>query len=362
MSAPMKIAFIARSTLYSVPGGDTVQIEQTVRELIAMGVEAEILLSNQLISYNKYDLLHFFNIIRPADILYHSKKSRKPFVVSTILCNYGEYDKYHRKGASKLFSFLPADGIEYLKTMARWLLGRDHLASIEYSWKGQRKSIIEILNAAKMILPNSESEYRRVERSYLCKVKYMVVPNGINPGLFKCSPLIQKDDKLVLCVARIEGIKNQLNLIKALNGTQFQLMIIGAHAPNQADYYHRCRNIAAANVSFIEHMPQNELLAYYQRAKVHVLPSWFETTGLSSIEAAAMGCNIVITDKGDTREYFGNDAFYCDPADPEAILAAVEKASASPFNDNLQQKILKKYTWEQAAIQTLKAYQTAAIA
>jgi glycosyltransferase involved in cell wall biosynthesis len=355
----MKIAFITRSTLYTAPGGDTVQIEQTARELVEMGVDTDILLSNQTIRYDKYSLLHFFNIIRPADILYHCKKAQKPFVVSTILCNYSEYDKHHRKGLGSLFTYLPGDSIEYLKTIARWLLGKDHLASFAYTWKGQRNSIMEILKGAKMILPNSESEYKRIQESYFSKAAYMVVPNGINPALFKSDKAIKKDEHLVICAARIEGIKNQINLIKALNNTRFRLLIIGAYAPNQHAYYTECRNIAAPNITFIDHVPQEELVAYYLEAKVHVLPSWFETTGLSSIEGAVMGCNIVITDKGDTREYFGDEAFYCDPADPQSIFAAVEKASVVPFAENLRKKILEQYTWEQAAIQTLKAYQLA---
>jgi glycosyltransferase involved in cell wall biosynthesis len=353
----MKVAFITRSTLYSAPGGDTVQVVQTAQQLAELEVDAEILLSNQVIDYGRYDLLHFFNITRPADILCHSKKANKPFVVSTILCNYGEYDKHYRKGMGAFFSYLPADSIEYLKTMGRWLLGKDHLSSLAYIWKGQRRSIIEILRSAAMILPNSESEYRRVQQNYFSNVKHIVVPNGINPNLFKGDPAIKRDENLVLCAARIEGIKNQLNLIKALSNTKFRLLLIGAHAPNQAGYYRECRDIAGPNISFIDHIPQNELVAYYQQAKVHILPSWFETTGLSSIEGAAMGCNIVITDKGDTREYFGNDAFYCNPADPKSIFNAVEKASAAAFNENLRQKILKQYTWKQAAFQTLKAYQ-----
>ena len=357
-----RVAFITRSTLYKAPGGDTVQIVQTAKELCKLGVDCEILLANQVINYDEYDLLHFFNITRPADILRHSKKAKKPFVVSTILVNYSEYDRHHRKGPGILFSYLPADSIEYIKTMARCLLGRDYLASLSYSWKGQRKSIMEILSSAAMILPNSESEYRRVQQFYSSKVSYRVVPNGINPGLFKYNPTIKKDPLLVLCVARIEGIKNQLNLIKALNNSDFHLIIIGAQAPNQAAYYAECYCMAAQNISFIGQVPQAELVNYYQRAKVHILPSFFETTGLSSIEAAAMGCNIVITDRGDTREYFGNDAFYCDPIQPESILAAVEKASSARINENLQQKILRHYTWEQAAIQTLKAYKLAASA
>jgi glycosyltransferase involved in cell wall biosynthesis len=358
----MKVAFITRSTLYSVPGGDTIQIVQTAQQLTEMGVEANILLSNEQIDYKRYNLLHFFNITRPADILYHSKKSGKPFVVSTILCNYSEYDKQHRKGIGAIFSYLPTDGIEYLKTMARWLLGRDHLSSTNYIWKGQRKSIIEILRRATMILPNSESEYRRIEHNYLGKVNNIVVPNGIDPILFNWNNSIKKDEKLVICVARIEGIKNQINLIKALNNTSFKLLIIGTSSPNQMHYYNECRSLAAGNITFIDHLPQNELVAYYERAKVHVLPSWFETTGLSSIEAAVMGCNIVITDKGDTREYFEDDAFYCNPAEPESIFNAINMASTAPFNDLLRQKILENYTWRHSAIQTLKAYQLSASA
>jgi glycosyltransferase involved in cell wall biosynthesis len=358
----MKVAFIARSTLYSVPGGDTVQVVQTAHHLAKIGVVTEILLSNEEIAYHQYDLLHFFNIIRPADILYHSKKAKKPFVVSTILCSYAEYDKYHRKGIGLLFSYFSSDSIEYIKTIARWVLGKDHLSSIEYTWKGQRKSIIEILRRTAMILPNSESEYRRVHELYPCKVNHIVVPNGINTKQFEFDTATTKDDLLVLCVARIEGNKNQANLIKALNNTKFRLLIIGAAAPNQLGYYNQCRKMAAENVSFLDRIPEDELLTYYRRAKVHVLPSWFETTGLSSLEAAVMGCNIVITDKGDTREYFEDEAFYCNPAEPQSIRLAVEKASMAPFNKSLRQKILTHYTWEQAAIQTLKAYQLAAIA
>jgi len=353
----MKVALITRSTLYSVPGGDTVQVRETARNLGDLGVSAEIKLSDENIDYAHYDLLHFFNLARPADILFHSKKAQKPFVVSTILCNYSEYDKHHRKGIGSLFSFLPADRIEYLKTIGRWLKGNDRLASKEYLWKGQRRSIIGILKNAGMILPNSLSEYKRIACTYPCNVNYTIVPNGVDTHLFQRNHFMGRNDKMVLCVARIEGIKNQLNLIKALNDTSFKLYLIGSYAPNQKAYYNECRSVASSNITFIDHVPQIELIKYYQQAKVHVLPSWFETTGLSSLEAAVMGCNIVITDKGDTKEYFGTNAFYCNPGEQQSILAAVEKASNSGYNEDLHDMILKKYTWRQAAKQTYNAYQ-----
>ncbi|HEX3383628.1 MAG TPA: glycosyltransferase family 4 protein [Mucilaginibacter sp.] len=353
----MKVALITRSTLFEVPGGDTVQVSETARHLSALGVSAEIKLTGDQIDYKRYDLLHFFNLTRPADILFHSRRTEKPFVVSTILCNYSEYDKQHRKGIGSLFGFLPNDKIEYLKTIARWLKGSDRLASKAYLWKGQRKSIIKILKTAGMILPNSASEYKRIRQLYPCETKYSIVPNGVDTELFHSSHNSIRDNKTVICVARIEGIKNQLNLIKALNNTSLKLYLIGSYAPNQKAYYDKCRSIAAGNITFIDHLPQRELVKYYQRARVHVLPSWFETTGLSSLEAAFMGCNIVITNKGDASEYFGANAFYCDPGDPDSIRSSIESACQSEYSEALHDRIQKKYTWEQAAIQTYKAYQ-----
>lgn len=354
----MKIAIIARSTFYTVPGGDTVQAVQTANALADLGVFAEIRLSDEEIDYKAYHLLHFFNITRPADILYHSKKSGKPYVISTILCEYSEFDQKHRRKFGWLFRYLSSDRIEYLKTIARWLLGRDHLASLSYLWKGQRKSILEILNKAELLLPNSASEYQRVTETYPGNYNHLVVPNGADPALFRYDPSVKKDPLMVLCVARIEGLKNQLELIKALNGTGFKLVLVGRPAPNQLAYYNECRRVAGDNVSFIDHIPQNQLVDYYQRAKVHVLPSWFETTGLSSVEAALMGCNVVITDRGDAKEYFKNDAFYCDPGNHLSIRNVIVKASKADVNTGLRDRILNNYTWQHAAQQTLKAYQT----
>lgn len=354
----LKVAMITRSTLFTVSGGDTVQVMQTAKYLVALGIEVDIKLTNEPIEYHQYQLLHFFNITRPADILCHIYRSGKPFVVSTILVDYSQYDKHQRTGiVGKLFRMLSGDAIEYTKTVTRWLLGRDRLMTRSYLWKGQRKSIKEILEKAAMLLPNSTREYERIVHRYHCRSTHMIVPNGIDLSLFQFDPSVEKDNTLVICVARIEGIKNQLNLVRALNGTRYRLLLIGSPAPNQQAYYATCKKLAADNISFIDHMPQEQLLMYYQEAGTHILPSWFETTGLSSLEAAAMGCNIVISKEGDAKEYFGNNAFYCDPASPESILAAVERASINAPDDLLRKKIAEQYTWQKAAATTLSAYQ-----
>lgn len=355
----LKILFISRATLYTVRGGDTVQVLATADGLRQLGVIVDIRLCNEEISYEEYDLLHFFNIIRPADILLHIRKSRKPFVISTIYVDYSEYEKNHRREPMRtLFRMFSADFIEYLKVIARFVVNGEKLISPEYLLKGHRGSVNYVIRKAKLLLPNSHSEYNRLKAHYKIEHEYEVIPNAIDPGLFT-GEKAPKDPKLILCVGRIEGIKNQLNLIRAVKGTDYQLILIGKASPNQQGYYELCKTEAGTNVQFIDAMPQQELLNYYRKAKVHVLASWFETTGLSSLEAAAMGCNVVITDKGDTSEYFENYAYYCDPVSPASIFAAINKAAADPASYSLVEKIFSKYVWSETALKTLKAYQKA---
>ena len=200
---------------------------------------------------------------------------------------------------------------------------------------------------AAVILPNSEAEFRAISLNLGIEGQYVVVPNGIDDELFNGEKPAGRRKELVICAARIEGIKNQVNLIRALNGTGYTLLLIGSAAPSQRDYYLSCRRIAGSNVHFIDHLPQQELIQYYRTAGIHALPSWFETCGLSSLEAAAMGCNIIITDKGYTREYFRDDALYCHPGDPASIRRSIEEASTLHPPHQLIERIFRQYTWKE---------------
>ena len=119
----MKILFISRSSLYKDKGGDTIQVLNTAAFLKKINIEVDIRLCNEVIDYTSYDVLHFFNLIRPADILKHIKYSGKPYVISTIYVDYSEFEKKIRRGITGLiFKFFPGDFIEYLKVIARALL------------------------------------------------------------------------------------------------------------------------------------------------------------------------------------------------------------------------------------------------
>ena len=357
----MKVLFISRSTLFTSPGGDTKQIELTAAYLIKLGVQVDIRLAKDDIDYSSYDLIHFFNIIRPADLLIHAQKSGKPYVISTVFLDYGEFEKNTRKGLfgliNKLFS---EDFIEYLKVIARYFKNNEPIKSTNYLLWGHRRSVKYLIRNAKVLLPNSVNEYKRLVKKYGEEQKFIAVPNAIDTAMYFATKIVDEKYKdAVLCVARVEGRKNQLNLIRAMKNTSFKLIINGKYSPNNKKYYDECRREATNNIYFNDRISEEELYIMFNSAKVHVLPSYFETTGLASLEAAVMGCNIVITNKGDTVEYFGNLAYYCNPDDPLSIKNAVEQAYREPFREELRQIILQKYTWEKAAQATLTGYKMA---
>ena len=224
---------ISRSTLYTSPGGDTMQIHMTAKHLRELGVEVDILTAENQVQYEKYDLIHFFNIIRPDDILHHIKKNRR-YVVSTVFVDYSEFDKSARPGISGfMFKMMNPYHIEYIKCIARFILRRDTLKSFYFLLHGQFNSILHIARNAKLLLPNSHNEYRRFQKAF-GDFPYQKVVNAVDPEVFNEAVIANKAYRdHILVVGRIEGIKNQLNVIKAVINSSYQLTIIGKSSLNQ---------------------------------------------------------------------------------------------------------------------------------
>lgn len=352
---------LSRASLYKVVGGDTIQIEQTAAQLRRLGLEVDIRLADDpCIVYDQYNLLHAFNIIRPSDILFHIEQSGLPLVLSPIYLEYGTASNEAYNPLLKwLMNTLGNHRGEYLKNVGRAILKNERIRSRKYYYWGQYKSIAYVLQHCAMLLPNSKSEYRRLKRDFPDAGSYMVIPNAVDLSLFHSgAPDQDRNNNTVLCAARFEPRKNQLNIIRALNHTDFTVTFVGAPAPSHQQYYQQCKAEAAHNIRFIDFTTQEQLAVLYRAHKVHILASWFETTGLSSLEAAACGCNIVITDCGDTQDYFGTEAYYCIPDDHQSIKEAVKAAAAASKPKTLIHRIQQQFSWQKTAEQTLIAYKS----
>jgi len=296
-------------------------------------------------------------MIRPNGIIPHIEKMNCPYVLSTIFVDYSETELNQSKGlrrvATKLFGI---NGSEFFKTIARWIKSGEPIMDYKYLLRGHKKSVEVVLSKAAMLLPNSENEFERIKSNYAFSTPYRVIPNAVSDELLK----VKVNHKLktnIVCIGRIEPLKNQLKLIEAVNQTDLKLKLIGKPAPNHIPYFEECKRIAASNVEFMGQLPKEKVIEELKSAKVHVLPSWFETTGLSSLEAAALECNLVITAKGDTKEYFEDFVTYCEPSNVKSIGLAVQLAFRKEYCSKLKDKIRENYLWSNTAITTLNAYQ-----
>lgn len=366
----MNILFQSRQTLFTVPGGDTIQMMKTREYLERAGMRVEV--STELEpDVSRYDLVHLFNLTRPQEVYLQALNARrqgKRAVLSTIYVSYAEYEQKVRRGMARLLAKLLGPGqVEYLKIAARaFRNGELNRGTTILLLRGYRALQDRIIQMTDVLLPNSSSEMRRVVADFpiASAKRHVVVPNGVDHDLFftDTAPTACVPEGLggcVLCVARIEELKNQLNVVRAMKGLPWPLVLVGKPAPNHWAYFARIKAEAGSNVHFSGEVEHDSLPQYYRAARVHVLASWMETTGLSSLEAAAMGCNVVITGKGDTKEYFGSRAFYCEPDSVDSIRSAILSAYAAPHDNSLRDHIAENLVWRRSAEKTLEGYRLA---
>lgn len=363
----MKVLFQSRTTLFSVPGGDTIQITKTAEYLRALGVQVDISTALEP-DLSEYDLVHLFNLMRPQEVYLqarNAKRQGKKIALSTI---YGLYTEYERKVRGGLPGFIVRNlspwQIERVKVLARGLVNREiNKGVFLVATLGYRSLCSKVVSMVDVFLPNSHSEMQRVHNDFNASLKkpYVAVPNAVDTSIFNRDTVsvqsdVSKFEGCVLSVARIEGRKCQLELVRAMKDLPYQLVLIGKPAPNHLGYFESIKREMGDRVHIVGQVSHDELAQYYKVAKVHALVSWMETPGLSSLEAGVMGCSLVVTEKGDTRDYFANDAFYCDPDSVDSIKSAIVAAYNMPVNGNFVEKIREEYNWQKTAEKTFEGY------
>lgn len=362
----MKVLFQSRKTLFSAPGGDTTQILKTKEYLSKLGVEIDISLELEP-DLSGYDMVHVFNLMRPQELylqVINAKKQNKKVALSTIYGPYVEYEKKARGGILQFINkFLSITQIEYLKVIARAVLNREFSeGTMVYLVNGHKRLQRKIVRNVDVFLPNSHSEMYRVASDFKLKTyNYISVPNAVDVNKFDYDNVSVEADMerykdCVLCVSRVEGRKNQLNIVRAAKDLPYKFVFIGKAGANFGKYMDACISEGSGNCEFLGQIEHEKLPQYYKLCKVHILASWMETPGLSSLEAAVMRSNIVVTKKGDTEDYFEDMAFYCEPDDIKSIKDAINEAYTTPFVEKLNDKIRSQYTWEDTAKETIKGY------
>jgi glycosyltransferase involved in cell wall biosynthesis len=341
-----------------VLGGHVVQIERTARALGEIGLETRIDFSREPEPID-VDLVHGFGLHAPDIRRWHARGV--PVVLSSIYWDrdYRLGDGTQRLGARRIAGWARriAGRARRAAQFARAALrGRSTLIEASLTSLTDELEMITAFESADLLLPNAVGEAESIRRDLGVSTPMIPVPNGVDPQSFSDASGPFEERGYVLFVGRIEPHKNQLGLIQALRGSGLPLVIAGYEHPDHQRYLQQCRAAGAGWVTFHIGHETAALPDLYRGARVHVLPTWFETTGLVSLEAALSGCSVVSTSRGHAREYFGDLAWYCDPRDPSSILNAVRQGWATPPAVELKQRVLERYTWRHVAEATAAAY------
>ncbi len=224
----------------------------------------------------------------------------------------------------------------------------------------------ELLDRADKILPNTPRESELITHGFgIREEKVSLIHNGVDERFYNATAeLFVKTygkKNFILYVGYIGNHrKNTLSLIKALQGIGVPAVFIGPLV--KTPYGELCLKEIAKNknITLLKPLPHNSPLleSAYAACDTFVLPSLFETPGLSALEAGLAGAKIVITKYGGTRDYFGDEALYVEPNNIQSIKNSIVKSLVKEKTNTLKNHIRKKYLWSFIAKQIEKIYRS----
>lgn len=214
----------------------------------------------------------------------------------------------------------------------------------------------QLLDLADYVVALNESEKNDLINLFAGEeAKISVIKLGISDEIIKLEKTISKDlfvnkydfDNFVFYpAATISKRKDQILLIKALKNTGIKIVINGAGLI-QDGLENEFENLTKddPNILVLKKLDLAMLISCYKAAKVSVSLSHAETAGLANLEAAYLGCNLVISKIPAYRNYIQDKAIYVD-WNEDSILNGIRKAIKLKHNTQLKEFVTKNYTWE----------------
>jgi len=340
----LNVLLAGKLTGLDSPGGGEIQMLALARMLASVGVCARLWRpwEDRL---SGYDCLHLFGSLpEHLPVVEAAHRHDVPVVLSTIawfdLASYWREPRPAVKRLAACAGFLARAGCPRLP-----------------SWRRR------LYHAVDLVMPNSHAEAEQLVRHFGVPAERIhVVPNGADLRFARADPepfarLVGARD-FVLSAGRIEPRKNQLGLVRAMQGTGVPIVVLGDVVPGYEWYEKRCRRAAAAQVRFVRRLDHDDPLlpSAYAACGCLVLASWYETPGLAALEAGMSGVPLVLPEGGCAREYFGHEAAYVKPNDLPGIRRAVLAALRRGRSLTLARHVQESLSWTAAARATREGY------
>lgn len=318
----MRIAFIQSNPILVPSDGILSQAKTWKTILERRGHEVQLINMWEVNDWKSFHIILFFGFTHYTENCIMWLKEINPrFAVAPILDpainNVNAYKIYSRIGSKKLY-----------------------LSSSYYALRNAAPYV-------KLFLARSEYEKRFLTQGW-----------GIEPEKTAIVPLsyshvIKTDDKnrwkkelFCLHISLLaDERKNVRRLIEAAKKYNFPL-VLGGKLRNKKEETTLQNWIGnAPNIEYKGFLSEEEMTDLYSRAKVFALPSTKEGVGIVALDAAMMGCDIVVTSIGGPKEYYGKMARIVNPYDIDEIGKAVSSfLNGATYQPQLKEHIQKNYS------------------
>lgn len=199
------------------------------------------------------------------------------------------------------------------------LVARDRLEQEE---KARIDAEFTLIRVSDSVVATSQFDQAYLEYLYGCRHEKITVGiPGVDTQLFRPMSKIKakkaigadRKSRIILFVGRIEPVKGIDVLLYALKvlltrnpglSKRVTLWIVGGDVTQKTHQWaHEVKKLQElrrylrmeAEVKFVGQKPQNELVYYYNAADVLVIPSHYESFGMSAAEAMACGVPVIAT-------------------------------------------------------------------
>jgi glycosyltransferase involved in cell wall biosynthesis len=344
----MRVLLVPYPETWRIEGGHKTQVFQTARALRGAGMQVAIG-DVRLVESSAADVVHYFGDPRP---LLDAGRPPGRFVVSPVYFpSWFEIGPHRWRGGRRAWA--AAHVRHRLRALRRPGMRRRQWADL--------RARVRAMAEADVIVTQSRAETRLLKADApgpLPDVR--VAHNGVDPWFFDGSAAqgrsIVGDEPFVLSVGRIEPRKNQLTLARAMRSIPRRLILVGALLPGNERYLRACTD-ALASLVHLPHLDRRLLPHVYAAADVHVLPSWYETTGLATLEAMAAGAPCVAGLGPCVEDYFAgaNGVRLSRPDDERGLRASILAALDEPRGRG--RELAARFTWDRTAQELLDAYQ-----